>query len=247
MDKRNWIACFSLLLFIVILRGDSYGQYIPYTTRQTCTTCPVKAEEPKKEAENASQNEGAPSVLSQPEEKGEEDSLAGSGADDNSNKETITLIYPSDAQSEDHYLAFATRKAREPVEEGNIPLDTETPIGSIRNIGERLNELRNSIEEQRKAIDGLLKITREINSAKTTISETVEKKENSMHNLAIKVACYAVGGMTFLIVWTILVVKFMNFISDVFRRLVEKGLEKTTETLRGSVSKTENNSEDIRI
>lgn len=240
METRNWIIGFSLLLFFCVLRGDSYGTYTPYTTR------PVKVEEPKKEMENACQNTNPSSDEPKSEEKAEDAPQDDGGAEDSS-KETITLIYPSDAQSEDHYLAFATRKAREPVEEGSAPLDSETPIGSIRNIGDRIKELRDSINQQKESIDGLLKLTREINNAKTTISETVEKKETTMHSLAIKIAYCTIGGMTFLIVWTILVVKVMNFISAAFSKLVEKGLEKTTESLRSSISKKEDNNNEISI
>ena len=68
-----------------------------------------------------------------------------------------------------------------------------------------------------------------------------------MHSVAVKIACWAIGGMTFLIVWTILVVKVMNFISVALGKLVEKGLEKTTESLRNSISKKEENNNEISI
>lgn len=240
MEKRNWIIGFSLLLFFCVLRGDSYGTYTPYTT------LPVNIEESKKETENACQNTNPSSDEPKSEEKAEDAPQDAEGANDSSN-ETITLIYPSDAQSKDHYLAFATRKAREPVEEGGAPLDSETPIGSIRNIGDRLKELRDSINQQKESIDGLLKLTREINSAKSAISDSVEKKDTSLHSIAVKVACWAVGVMTFLIVWTIFVIKAMNFISVVFSKLVEKGIERTTESLRNSGSKKEENNNEISI
>ena len=65
----------------------------------------------------------------------------------------ITLVYPSDAQSKDETVAYATRRAREPVAEEDDPYDSETPIGSIRTVGARLRELTAAVEEQRKQIE----------------------------------------------------------------------------------------------
>lgn len=59
-----------------------------------------------------------------------EKALRAGGSEDCS-KETITLIYPRDAQSTIFILYSPTRKAREPIEKGSAPLDGETPIGSI--------------------------------------------------------------------------------------------------------------------
>lgn len=240
MKKIKLIVTIPLLLFLCALRGESYGTYTPYTTRQ------VKAEEPKKEDDTACKSTPQSSNDSKTD-TGEENPEQGDGVADSS-KETITLIYPNDAQSVDNYLAFAARKAEEPAEEGDAPIDRETPIGSIRNIGDRLKEIRESIEEQKASIDGLLKITHEINSAKSAISDSVEKKNTSLHSIAVKIACWAVGVMTFLIVWTIFVIKAMNYISVVFSKLVEKGIERTTESLRNSSSKKEdNNNNEISI
>ena len=238
MKKIKLIVTIPLLLLLCALRGESYGTYTPYTTR------PVKAEEPKKEDDTACKSTPQSSNDSK-SDTGEEEQ--GDGATDSS-KETITLIYPNDAQSVDNYLALAARKAEEPVEEGGAPIDRETPIGSIRNIGDRLKEIRESLEEQKASIDGLLKLTHEINSAKSAISDSVEKKDTSLHSIAVKVACWAVGVITFLTVWTIFVIKAMNFISVVFSKLVEKGIERTTESLRNSSSKKEdNNNNEISI
>ena len=65
----------------------------------------------------------------------------------------ITLVYPSDAQSKDETVAYATRRAREPVAEEDDPYDSETPIGSIRTVGARLRELTAAVEEQRRQIE----------------------------------------------------------------------------------------------
>ena len=65
----------------------------------------------------------------------------------------ITLVYPSDAQSKDETVAYATRRAREPIAEEDDPYDSETPIGSIRTVGARLRELTAAVEEQRKQIE----------------------------------------------------------------------------------------------
>lgn len=239
MKKIKLIVTIPLLLLLCALRGESYGTYTPYTTR------PVKAEEPKKEDDIACKNTSQSSNESK-SENGEENPEQVDGVTDSSN-ETITLIYPNDAQSVDNYLAFAARKAEEPAEEGDAPIDRETPIGSIRNIGDRLKEIRESLEEQKASIDGLLKLTHEINSAKSAISDSVEKKDTSLHSIAVKVACWAIGVMTFLIVWTIFVIKAMNFISVVFSKLVEKGIERTTESIRNSGSKKEENNNEISI
>ena len=238
MRKIRLIVAIPLLLLLCALRGESYGTYTPYTTR------PVKAEEPKKEDCTTCKNTSQSSNDSK-SDSGEEHPEQGDGVTDSS-KETTTLIYPSDAQLVDSYLAFAARKAEEPTEEGSAPIDRETPIGSIRNIGDRLKELRESIEEQKVSIDNLLKLTHEINSAKSTTSESVEKN-TSLHSIAVKIACWAVGVMTFLIVWTIFVIKAMNFISIMFSKLVEKGIERTTESLRSSGSKKEENNNEISI
>lgn len=239
MKKIKLIVTIPLLLFLCVLRGESYGTYTPYTTR------PVKAEEPKKEDCTACENTPQPSNDSK-SDTGEENPEQGDVATDSS-KETTTLIYPSDAQLVDSYIAFATRKAEEPAEEGSAPIDRETPIGSIRNIGDRLKEIRESLDEQKASIDGLLKLTHEINSAESAISDSVEKKDTSLHSIAVKVACWAIGGMTFLIIWTIFVIKAMNFISVMFSKLVEKGIERTTESLRNSGSKKEENNDEISI
>ena len=239
MKKIKLIVTIPLLLLLCTLRGESYGTYTPYTTRT------VKAEEPKKEDCTECKSTPQSSNDSKPD-TGEENPEQGDGVTDSS-KETITLIYPSDAQLGDGYLAFETRKAEEPVEEGSAPIDRETPIGSIRNIGDRLKEIRESLDEQKASIDGLLKLTHEINSAKSAISDSAEKKDTSLHSIAVKVACWAVGVMTFLIVWTIFVIKAMNFISVVFSKLVEKGIERTTESLRTSGSKKEENNNEISI
>ena len=239
MNKIKLIVTIPLLLLLCALRGESYGTYTPYTTRQ------VKADEPKKEDCTECKSTPQSSNDSKPD-TGEENPEQGDGATDSS-KETITLIYPNDAQSVDNYLALASRKAEEPSEEGDAPLDRETPIGSIRNIGDRLKEIRESLEEQKASIDGLLKLTHEINSAKSAISDSVEKKDTSLHSIAVKIACWAVGVITFLTVWTIFVIKAMNFISVVFSKLVEKGIERTTESLRNSSSKKEDNNNEISI
>ena len=240
MKKIKLIVTIPLLLLLCALRGESYGTYTPYTTR------PVKAEEPKKEDCTECKSTSQSSNDSKPD-TGEENPEQGDGVTDSS-KETITLIYPNDAQSVDNYIAFAARKAEEPAEEGGAPIDRETPIGSIRNIGDRLKEIRESLDEQKASIDGLLKLTHEINSAKSAISDSVEKKDTSLHSIAVKVACWAIGVITFLTVWTIFVIKAMNFISVVFSKLVEKGIERTTESLRNSSSKKEdNNNNEISI
>ena len=239
MRKIKLIVTIPLLLLLCALRGESYGTYTPYTTR------PVKAEEPNKEDCTACKNTPQSSNDSK-SENGEEHPEQGDGATDSSN-ETITLIYPNDAQSRDGHLTFETRKAEEPVEEGSSPIDRETPIGSIRNIGDRLKEIRESLEEQKVSIDGLLKLTHEMNSAKSAISDSVEKKDTSLHSLVVKIACWAIGGMTFLIIWTIFVIKAMNFISVVFSKLVEKGIERTAESLKNSGSKKEENNNEISI
>ena len=240
MRKIKLIVTIPLLLLLCALRGESYGTYTPYTTR------PVKAEEePKKEDDTACKSTPQSSNDSKSDTV-EEHPEQGDGVTDSS-KETTTLIYPSDALLVDSYLAFAARKAEEPAEEGSAPIDRETPIGSIRNIGDRLKEIRESLDEQKASIDGLLKLTHEINSAKSAISDSVEKKDTSLHSIAVKVACWAVGVMTFLIVWTIFVIKAMNYISVVFSKLVEKGIERTTESLRNSGSKKEENNNEISI
>ena len=239
MKKIKLIVTIPLLLLLCALRGESYGTYTPYTTR------PVKAEEPSKEDCTACKNTPQPSNDSK-SDNGEEHPEQGDGVTDSS-KETTTLIYPSDAQLVDSYIAFAARKAEEPTEESSAPIDRETPIGSIRNIGDRLKEIRESLEEQKASIDGLLKLTHEINSAKSAISDSVEKKDTSLHSIAVKVACWAVGVITFLTVWTIFVIKAMNFISVVFSKLVEKGIERTTESLRNSGAKKEENNNEISI
>lgn len=86
----------------------------------------MKVEEPKKEAKKKRQNS---TDSSDTPLKGKRRS--GAGGSEDCSKETITLIYPRDAQSTIFILYLPTRKAREPIEKGSAPLDGETPIGSI--------------------------------------------------------------------------------------------------------------------
>ena len=87
----------------------------------------------------------------------------------------ITLVYPATAQSNDEVVAFAARRAREPVAEDGEPLDTETPIGSIRNVGARLKELTSAIEAQQKALDALASS----DGGGGAILEAIKKKRES--------------------------------------------------------------------
>lgn len=103
------------------------------------------------EPTNVSEKEGNGPCVNQDEEWATPNMSA--DAETNDGLGSITLIYPSTAQSNDEVVAYASRRAREPVAEDDDPIDSETPIGSIRTVGARLRELTSVIEEQQKKID----------------------------------------------------------------------------------------------
>ena len=103
------------------------------------------------EPTNVSEKEGNGPCVNQDEEWATPNMSA--DAETNDGLGSITLIYPSTAQSNDEVVAYASRRARELVAEDYDPIDSETPIGSIRTVGARLRELTSAIEEQQKKID----------------------------------------------------------------------------------------------
>ena len=92
----------------------------------------------------------------------------------------ITLVYPTTAQTNDEEIvayAAAGRRAKEPVSEDG-ELDSETPIGSIRNVGARLKELTSAIENQQEKIDSLIGNDGEYASIIDSIKKLQESDEN---------------------------------------------------------------------
>lgn len=91
----------------------------------------------------------------------------------------ITLVYPTTAQTNDEEIvayAAAGRRAKEPVSEDG-ELDSETPIGSIRNVGARLKELTSAIKEQQEKIDTLIDSDGEYASIVDSIKKLRESDE----------------------------------------------------------------------
>ena len=92
----------------------------------------------------------------------------------------ITLVYPATAQTKDDevvaYAAASGRRAKEPVAEDE-ELDSETPIGSIRNVGARLKELTTAIKEQQEKIDTLIDEDGEYASIADSIKKLRESDE----------------------------------------------------------------------
>ena len=172
MDGKKIFLILSALALLLYSSRVCPAQYGRYTTRvapaaSACATgnCPTASIVPSKETEAKKDVAKEQKEAKAESEAPKDEKPAGDAVKEKESAApptisglmedvgVITLVYPSDAQSQDETVAYATRRAREPVDEGEDPLDTETPIGSIRNVGARLRELTVAVEEQRKQID----------------------------------------------------------------------------------------------
>lgn len=178
MNVKSILIPFVVLLAFAFSATTASGQYGRYTTRQAtiqCATgnCPTatqtapliapKVETPKaQEKDQPTSKEETPKPQESAEKAETTDKDSGGDGDETvdiaaadapSGLGLITLVYPSDAQAKDDSTVFAARRAREPVYEDDDPIDSETPIGSIRTIGARLRELTSAIEKQQEKLD----------------------------------------------------------------------------------------------
>lgn len=163
------------------------------TPAPTATAAKAK-EEPKKDevklidttaAEpgvDSSQDSVLPSVPTPENPEEDEEWTTPNITDDAANNDlgAITLVYPATAQTKDDevvaYAAASGRRAKEPVAEDD-ELDSETPIGSIRNVGARLKELTTAIKEQQEKIDTLIDEDGEYASIVDSIKKLRESDE----------------------------------------------------------------------
>ena len=159
----------------------------------TATTAKAKEEAKKDEVKlidttaaepgvDSSQDSVLPSVPTPENPEEDKEWTTPNITDDASNNDlgAITLVYPTTAQTKDDevvaYAAASGRRAKEPVAEDD-ELDSETPIGSIRNVGARLKELTSAIKEQQEKIDTLIDEDGEYASIVDSIKKLRESDE----------------------------------------------------------------------
>lgn len=166
----------------------------PATPATTATTAKAKSDPKKDEVKlidttaaepgvDSSQDSVLPNVATPENPEEDKEWTTPNITDDaaiNDDLGAITLVYPTTAQTKDDevvaYAAASGRRAKEPVAEDD-ELDSETPIGSIRNVGARLKELTSAIKEQQEKIDTLIDEDGEYASIADSIKKLRESDE----------------------------------------------------------------------